>query len=756
MNISIGLLYIAGAILAIITFYIFFLSQARARRYYWSSYINTLSINTGFFMMGFGLISILLLFYNLGIGSFKFLSEMGVSNIILGEKWNPPKAYTPGIEENLGFLPLDMTTLMVAFISGGVSIFIGRAIGIATSQMKKRKFIMLLFLYIFLMIPSVTWAFMGSIYLQPLLRWLFFLQDERNILSTALTIAGLNIPIVAILTNAAISGIPKFVWDNARINQADPATRWKWYLKPEIKWQLWITSIVVIMRGAAETTIASRLMGGAQDLFRNYFWEWPFLSGNTLSKVASEYLRPESLDHPMVAPGGADFALLKIFINMGIVVVLSLTFIYIRKLKNSKNTQIDIPKKTSKFEINLFSKWIKSSCLLGIFVVIFVFSALVHKGGHMIFTTQIKYQGVCSDSGEIKRKDLRKFLSEKLGIEELSRKEKREILRLYSKSTAKGVKCNSGEELDIWLSASTQTDGYVKGLNPVMKTLFENRSFGPKSPQHGWIDTLMRKGSVKSLSDRNLDDNSSLIRITWNKTLFENRKFSNDPFKNGFRANFLSSLQNSFVAIFAIISAFLGALVIRFFLWKKIRVHTSIVLALSLSIPALGYGYMGKINFVDILGLPNAANITLYMTTWMVVFMIAIVNFTSRLQEIPESALNTGRSHSFRRIETIVKYVVSKNFKNFCLIAALAMTAGLQETSQWFPVGGLDLSLGEPSLDLLGEARPLNAIAYSFRAFSDPAFEALEACLHIGLIFTILPFATFAAYFAYLENRRWN
>ncbi|MEM7801204.1 MAG: hypothetical protein AAF633_18575, partial [Chloroflexota bacterium] len=135
-----------------------------------------------------------------------------------------------------------------------------------------------------------------------------------------------------------------------------------------------------------------------------------------------------------------------------------------------------------------------------------------------------------------------------------------------------------------------------------------------------------------------------------------------------------------------------------------------------------------------------------YLTTGLVVFVVAMINFIGRLKDVPEEVLAPGRSNSFNRYESIAKYVTAQNLAPLALVAALAMVMGLQESSLFFPVGGLDPYLQEPSLALSGEAQPLNGLAYTYRSAADTAFRGLEALVNLLLVLTVLPWAVLSGW----------
>lgn len=234
-------------------------------------YINT--VNTGFggrgdrvmsrLVLAVSMVGILLMVFILGFlvaNGLPVLKEVSLSDIFFSLDWYPvedPPA--------LGMLPLIAGTMAVTLLSCLLSLPVAFALAVFTAEIAPRKMrnIFKVLLELLGFIPSIVLGFLGMMILAPWMEEKFNIATGLNLLTVSILLGFLVIPVVASLSEEALSSVPHELRD---ASYALGATRWETVRRviiPHAASGIAAAALLGVMRALGETMIVLMAAGGA-------------------------------------------------------------------------------------------------------------------------------------------------------------------------------------------------------------------------------------------------------------------------------------------------------------------------------------------------------------------------------------------------------------------------------------------------------------------------------------------------------------
>lgn len=221
------------------------------------------------FILCVSVAGILLMVFILGflmLNGLPVLKEVGLGEMLLGSDWYP-------VEEPpaLGMLPLIAGTVSATLLSSLLAIPVSIALAIFTAEIAPHK--MRVFLKILLellgFIPSIVLGFVGLMVLAPWIQNTLDVPTGLNLLTVSLLMGFLIVPLVASLSEEALSSVPPELHD---ASFALGATRWETIRKVALPYALpGIMSgcLLGVMRALGETMVVLMVAGGASIIPRS-------------------------------------------------------------------------------------------------------------------------------------------------------------------------------------------------------------------------------------------------------------------------------------------------------------------------------------------------------------------------------------------------------------------------------------------------------------------------------------------------------
>ena len=188
------------------------------------------------------------------------LKEVSLSEIFLSYDWYPAEE-----PPALGMLPLIAGTMATTLISSILALPVAVALAVFTAEIAPRWmrnfFKVLLELLGFL--PSIVLGFLGMMILAPRMQEALGLATGLNLLTASILLGFLVIPVVASLSEEAISAVPQELRD---ASYALGATRWETIKKvviPHASSGMLSAALLGVMRSLGETMVVLMVAGGA-------------------------------------------------------------------------------------------------------------------------------------------------------------------------------------------------------------------------------------------------------------------------------------------------------------------------------------------------------------------------------------------------------------------------------------------------------------------------------------------------------------
>lgn len=196
--------------------------------------------------------------------TFEFFQRVSITDYLFGTEWLP----FSGSEPLFGVLPLVIGTLKIAVIAACVAVPLGIAAAIYLSEYAsdKTRRIIKPILEVLAGVPTIVYGFFALTFVTPLLQELIPSLKIFNALSPGIVVGIMILPMIASLSEDAMSSVPNSIRDGAL---ALGATKLEVSLKVVLPAALSgiIASVVLaVSRAIGETMIVS-LAGGATPTF---------------------------------------------------------------------------------------------------------------------------------------------------------------------------------------------------------------------------------------------------------------------------------------------------------------------------------------------------------------------------------------------------------------------------------------------------------------------------------------------------------
>ena len=207
-----------------------------------------------------GILIMLFILAFLVVNGMPVLRESSLSEIFLSRDWYP-------VEEPpaRGMLSLVAGTLSATLLSSMIALPIAVALAVFTAEIAPRKlrslFKVLMELLGFL--PSIVLGFLGMMILAPWMQKTLNIASGLNLLNASILLGFLVIPVVASLSEEALSSVPRELRD---ASYALGATRWETVRRvviPHALSGIMAAALLGVMRALGETMVVLMAAGGA-------------------------------------------------------------------------------------------------------------------------------------------------------------------------------------------------------------------------------------------------------------------------------------------------------------------------------------------------------------------------------------------------------------------------------------------------------------------------------------------------------------
>ena len=137
--------------------------------------------------------------------SFSFFREVSVWEFLSGTKWTPTL-----VPRSFGILPLLAGTLMIALVSSVISIpfGLGSAVYLSEYAPKKMRRVLKPMLEVLAGIPSIVFGFFALTFITPILQRILPSTQIFNALSAGIAVGIMTIPLVASVSEDAMTAVP--------------------------------------------------------------------------------------------------------------------------------------------------------------------------------------------------------------------------------------------------------------------------------------------------------------------------------------------------------------------------------------------------------------------------------------------------------------------------------------------------------------------------------------------------------------------
>ena len=208
-------------------------------------------------------IGILLMVFILGfliINGLPVLKDISPIEILFGFDWYPVE--TPPV---FGMFPLIAGTLAATLLASAISLPVAVALAVFTAEIapKSIRSFLKVMLELLGFLPSIVLGFLGMMVLAPWMQESLNIATGLNLLTASLLLGFLVIPIVASLSEEALSSVPGELRD---ASYALGATRWETVRRvviPRALPGILSASLLGVMRALGETMVVLMVAGGA-------------------------------------------------------------------------------------------------------------------------------------------------------------------------------------------------------------------------------------------------------------------------------------------------------------------------------------------------------------------------------------------------------------------------------------------------------------------------------------------------------------
>ena len=329
-------------------------------------------------------------------------------------------------------------------------------------------------------------------------------------------------------------------------------------------------------------------------------------------------------------------------------------------------------------------------------------------------------------------------------IEKSTRKEKRDFIRLFSRSsefyvrdyTLKNIN-NIGEVVNINVPASSLVDQYLKGKIDI--NLDEsNRPLS--NAQISWINFMVEK---------------NMIERKFNVSFF-----SNGDSRNSEEAGILGAMVGSFLALMVtIIAAFplgvMSAIYLEEFAPKnKFTNFIEVNINNLAAVPSIVFGLLGLAIFLNFFGLPRssplAGGLVLALMTLPTIIISSRVAIKSVPPSIREAAMGVGAS----KMQSVFHHVMPLAIPGILTGTIIGMARALGETAPLLMMGMVAFIVDVPQ-SITDPSTVLPAQIFLWSDQPERGFEEKTASATIILLGFLLTMNALAVFLRYKYERKW-
>jgi len=329
-------------------------------------------------------------------------------------------------------------------------------------------------------------------------------------------------------------------------------------------------------------------------------------------------------------------------------------------------------------------------------------------------------------------------------IEKSTRKEKRDFIRLFSRSsefyvrdyTLKNIK-NIGEVVTINVPASSLVDQYLKGKIDI--NLDEsNRPIS--DAQISWINFMVEKNMIEKK--------------------FNVSFFSNGDSRNSEEAGILGAMVGSFLALMVtIIAAFplgvMSAIYLEEFAPKnKFTNFIEVNINNLAAVPSIVFGLLGLAIFLNFFGLPRssplAGGLVLALMTLPTIIISSRVAIKSVPPSIREAAMGVGAS----KMQSVFHHVMPLAIPGILTGTIIGMARALGETAPLLMMGMVAFIVDVPQ-SITDPSTVLPAQIFLWSDQPERGFEEKTASATIILLGFLLTMNALAVFLRYKYERKW-
>ena len=329
-------------------------------------------------------------------------------------------------------------------------------------------------------------------------------------------------------------------------------------------------------------------------------------------------------------------------------------------------------------------------------------------------------------------------------IEKNTRKEKRDFIRLFSRSsefyvrdyTLKNIN-NIGEVVTINVPASSLVDQYLKGKIDI--NLDEsNRPIS--DAQISWINFMVEKNMIEKK--------------------FNVSFFSNGDSRNSEEAGILGAMVGSFLALMVtIIAAFplgvMSAIYLEEFAPKnKFTNFIEVNINNLAAVPSIVFGLLGLAIFLNFFGLPRssplAGGLVLALMTLPTIIISSRVAIKSVPPSIREAAMGVGAS----KMQSVFHHVMPLAIPGILTGTIIGMARALGETAPLLMMGMVAFIVDVPQ-SITDPSTVLPAQIFLWSDQPERGFEEKTASATIILLGFLLTMNALAVFLRYKYERKW-
>ena len=334
--------------------------------------------------------------------------------------------------------------------------------------------------------------------------------------------------------------------------------------------------------------------------------------------------------------------------------------------------------------------------------------------------------------------------NDRKNIEKSTRKEKRDFIRLFSRSsefyirdyTLKNIN-NIGEVVTINVPASSLVDQYLKGKIDI--NLDEsNRPIS--DAQISWINFMVEKNMIEKK--------------------FNVSFFSNGDSRNSEEAGILGAMVGSFLALMVtIIAAFplgvMSAIYLEEFASKnKFTNFIEVNINNLAAVPSIVFGLLGLAIFLNFFGLPRssplAGGLVLALMTLPTIIISSRVAIKSVPPSIREAAMGVGAS----KMQSVFHHVMPLAIPGILTGTIIGMARALGETAPLLMMGMVAFIVDVPQ-SITDPSTVLPAQIFLWSDQPERGFEEKTASATIILLGFLLTMNALAVFLRYKYERKW-